>query len=166
MRRAGALLTEAAPAARIASVAGTAARALEARAAELDDLLASYPSPDASVDPEGRWMARALDRLEASASGSPELTRARQVRAAAMARARSAALLPGAAAGLGTVVTAPAATAPLGVAPADGTSERSWAALPERMAHELRDAGREHVPEEYRDMVNAYFERIAQEGRN
>jgi hypothetical protein len=182
-------LASQANAAQAAAPLQQAARAAGARADELSGLLDQYESTQAgrrarAGDPaEGeasRWMARALDQLDRDAALSaaqastatepsgdavPEVGRAMAAQASAMAQARRR---------QGAQATSGRQGAPVHVRPEDSRLEvassrsrgvRDWGQLPERMARELRSARRERVPEEYRTMVDAYFETVAEMSR-
>ena len=52
------------------------------------------------------------------------------------------------------------------VTPEKLKQEQEWAKLPKRLARDLKDAKQENVPEQYRNMVNAYFKIIAEQSKD
>lgn len=175
MGTAGDMMAAGAPAEQTAPLAADAGAALQARAGELAQMIGSYDSAATQAaamsepaDRAGQWMARALDRLDGGQNTTAlpsELARAAGEQAAAMARSRTP--MPGASSESrqGAPVNAAAVAATLTLPASARASNRAWANLPEHITRQLRDGRREAVPEEYREMVDAYFKRIAQEGR-
>jgi len=139
--------------------------------------------PGRNLPPDARWLARALDGLNA---GSPA-DAARAIEAARQAGQQAmrgngtgqGAGQPGASAGAsgseGSGQSAMGRTG--GASRAGGTGEfaalpalgelrdADWAKLPPKLAQELRDAQQNGVAGDYRSVVEAYFKALADKAR-
>lgn len=141
------------------------------RANELDALITTLPSSmsapagDAHHAEAAEWLARALDRSDATAIAAEAVVQAAQAQAAAMARARVQGLVPGEAPRSGASVQAEGRPGPDEAEAPKVWVGDDWAKLPPDVARELRAARAESVPEEYRMMVELYFKAISREAR-
>lgn len=136
-------------------------------------------SAPASTSPVGPWLARALEAatqaqslgtsealaqaaMQAAASAMQAAFQA-QARAWSQAQGRMMEGLPGGASGAEVSAATPEDRLPPDVA---GGGARGWARLRRDSAQDLLEARREEVPEEYREVVDAYFRALAHERQN
>jgi hypothetical protein len=139
-------------------------------------------APGRNIQPDARWLARAVDGLNAggptaSSDAARALEAARQAGQQAM-RSNGAGQgggQSGASAGEGAGQAAVGRTG--GVSRAGGTGEfaalpalgelrdADWAKLPPKLAQDLRDAQQNGVSGDYRPVVEAYFRAVAERAR-
>jgi len=182
MRAAGEALATAPQAAAAAPAVAAARDEIGRRVQEMEAMKGAMTAPAApssdsgeAADAAGPWMARALDQLDAaraaasaeampspSAPAQQAMSQAAQAQAQAMASSRIAASRAPPSEGQAAQRAGTAGGEAVD-GPRAGAGDPDWAKLPPKVARDLMDARREAVPEEYRPMVEAYFERLATE---